>query len=142
MYCTRLACRPRRPGYARSPTMPSLPERASPRLLASIAGAVVPLLLVGAAARAEPIVVLGAEAVGVPDAQAVALTEALRAELKKRPRAEVMPGKDYVEMRLLFGCTEEAQLGACMAQVGRSLVADKLVLATLHGDTPAAKASG
>jgi len=72
----------------------------------------------------------------------VALTDALTDALKRRPGVEVMPGKDYVEMRLLFGCTEEGQLGPCMAQAGKSLVADKLVLATMHGDTAAAKSSG
>ncbi len=109
----------------------------APPCLAALA-----LALVAAPARAEPIVVLGVEAVGVPDAQAQALTDALRAELKKRPTVQVMPGKDYVEMKLLFGCTDEAQLGACMAQVGKSLVADRLLLGTLRGDTKAAKSQG
>ena len=74
---------------------------------------------------------LGVEAVGVPDAQATALTTALRDALQKRPGVQQMPGKDFVEMRFLFGCTDEATLAPCMVQAGKTLVADKLVLATL-----------
>jgi hypothetical protein len=95
---------------------------------ASLAGFAV--LLSVAAARAETsVAVLGIEPVEVPDAQAVQLTDALRQRAAATPGMRLVPGKDLVEMKMIFGCDGETP--ACMAQAGKSLGADKLVYGTL-----------
>jgi hypothetical protein len=92
--------------------------------------------LVAASARAEPLAVLGVEGIDVPETTAARLTDALRVAARERRGVELMPGRDFVEMRLVFNCTDEATLGPCMAQAGRSLVVSRLVLATLRGLAP------
>ena len=92
-------------------------------------------LLVAAASStvnaAEPqIAVLGLEAVEVPEALAQGLTDALRQRAAGTAGLKVLPGKDLIEMKMVFGCDENAP--TCMAQAGKTLGADKLLYGTLR----------
>jgi hypothetical protein len=82
--------------------------------------------------RAQSVSVLGLESIDAPEADAARLTDALRQRLAGSAGFHMVPGKDYVEMKLVFGCIDESQ-AACMAQAGKSLGADKLVYGTLKG---------
>jgi hypothetical protein len=78
------------------------------------------------------VAVLGIEAIDVPEEVAALATAAVRAALSHRTDLVHMPGKDLVEMRFLFGCTDERQLGTCLGQAGRLLSVDKVVFGTLR----------
>jgi hypothetical protein len=83
------------------------------------------MLAVPAVARAQmSVAVLGFEPIEVPEDVANLVTNALRARATQA-KLRVLPGKPLVEMKLVFGCLDEAP--ACMAQVGQSLSAEKLL---------------
>lgn len=82
-----------------------------------------------AAAVAETsVTVLGIEHVDVPDTLAHQLTDALR-QRAAAAGVRVVPGKDLIEIKMIFSCESEAP--ACMAQAGKTLGADKLLYGTL-----------
>src|SRR6266545_2548663 len=88
------------------------------------------VLLAAPAARAAepeaPTVVLGLEALaGAPDAVATEITDALRQRVAATKGFQLLQGKDLVELKLVFGCPDEAP--ACMSQAGKSLGASKLI---------------
>ena len=90
-----------------------------------------PLLSAATVHAAEPqISVLGLEAIEVPEPLAQGLTDALRQRAAGTTGLKVLPGKDLIEMKMVFGCDENAP--TCMAQAGRSLGADKLLYGTLR----------
>ena len=76
--------------------------------------------------------VLGLEAIDVSDAVAGRVNNALRGALVRRSNVQAMPGKDLVEMRFVFGCTEEAGLGPCLSQAGKSLVVNRLIFGSIR----------
>lgn len=90
------------------------------------------LLATSSAARGENIAVLGIEAIDASESDAARLTEVLRQRITNAPNVTVVTGKDYVELKLVFGCVEEDQ-AVCMAQAGKSLGADKLIYGSLKG---------
>ena len=71
-------------------------------------------------------VVLGLEALE-PQDNAVAndITEALRQRVATSKGGPLIPGKDLVEIKLVFSCSDEAP--ACLAQAAKSLGAAKLI---------------
>jgi hypothetical protein len=88
------------------------------------------LLAGGGLARAQTtLAVLGVEPIGVPEPLAMELTEALRQRAAATPGLRLVPGKDLIELKMIFGCERGA--ASCMAQAGRSLGADKLLYGTL-----------
>jgi hypothetical protein len=88
------------------------------------------LLAVPAVARAEmSIAVLGFEAIEVPEDLANQMTLALRARAA-HAKLRVVAGKPLVEMKLVFGCLDEAP--ACMSQIGASLGAEKLLYGAIR----------
>src|SRR5262245_21263064 len=88
------------------------------------------LVLVASVAHADPnVAVLGIEPVDVPEQPTQAVTDALRQRAAGTPGIRVVPGKDLVEMKMIFGC--DGEQATCMAQAGRSLGADKLLYGTL-----------
>lgn len=99
------------------------------------------LLLLGVAAPpargdAVPVAVLGLDAVDVPTEEAQALTDALRQRLGGAPGVRLVPGKELVEMKLIFGCMDERP--ACLAQAGKSLGAERVIFGSVR--KPAASA--
>jgi hypothetical protein len=99
-------------------------------------GAVV--ALVGVAATRTPalaapdaaVAVLGIEASeGAPDSLATALTDALRQRVSSTKGFRLVPGRDLVEVKLVFSCPDEAP--SCMAQAGKSLGAGKLIFGSV-----------
>jgi hypothetical protein len=101
--------------------------------LAGVALLAAVLVLVAAPAAAwaadETIAVLGIDALEVGDALGTQLTEALRKKAAETAGVRLVPGKDLVELKMVFNCDGEAP--ACLAQAGRSLGADKLIYGTL-----------
>jgi hypothetical protein len=88
------------------------------------------VLLAATAASADPTVaVLGIEPVDVSEQLSQALTDGLRQRAAGTPGIRVVPGKDLVEMKMIFGC--DGEQAPCMAQAGRSLGAEKLLYGTL-----------
>src|SRR5258706_2340561 len=87
------------------------------------------LLTAGAARADHTVAVLGIEPVDVPEALAQQLTDALRQRAATTPGVRIVPGKDLVELKMIFGCDGETP--TCMAQAGRSLGSDKLLYGTL-----------
>ncbi|MEO6953957.1 MAG: PEGA domain-containing protein [Polyangia bacterium] len=90
--------------------------------------------LVCAAGRAyandESLAVLGVDSEEVTDVIGGQVTEALRKQAAETPGVRLVPGKELVELKLVFGCDGEAP--ACLAQAGRTLGADKLLYGTLR----------
>src|SRR5215471_18748122 len=73
-----------------------------------------------------PTAVLGLEALeGVPDSVAAEITDALRQRIAGTKGHQLVQGKDLVEVKLVFSCSDEAP--ACMAQAGKSMGASKLL---------------
>lgn len=92
--------------------------------------ALLAMLAVPAAARAQSsLAVLGFEPIDVPEEVANLVTTGLRVRAAT-VRLRVVPGKPLVEMKLVFGCLDEAP--ACMAQIGQSLGAEKLLYGTVR----------
>jgi hypothetical protein len=96
--------------------------------LASLVAALT-LVLAAHASGAEgdvPTAVLGLEPLeGVPDSVAAEITDALRQRIAGTKGHQLVQGKDLVEVKLVFSCSDEAP--ACMAQAGKSMGASKLV---------------
>lgn len=75
--------------------------------------------------------VLGLEpAAGTPDAVATAVTEALRQRVSATSGYRLVPGRDLVEVKLVFSCPDEAP--PCMTQAAQSIGATKLVFGGLQ----------
>jgi hypothetical protein len=94
------------------------------------------LLEKSAVAADVPIAVLGIEATEAPDALAASITEALRQRVTATKGFRLVPGRDLVEVKLVFSCPDEAP--SCMAQAGKSLGASKLIFGSVKksvGDT-------
>ena len=82
-----------------------------------------------AVAADVPIAVLGIEATEAPDALAASLTDALRQRVTASKGYRLVPGRDLVEVKLVFSCPDEAP--SCMAQAGKSLGASKLIFGSV-----------
>jgi hypothetical protein len=79
-----------------------------------------------AAEAATPTAVLGFEPLeGVPDTLAADITDALRQRVAATKEYQLLQGKDLVEVKLIFACSDEAP--ACLSQAGKSLGASKLI---------------
>lgn len=72
-----------------------------------------------------PTAVLGLESLGAPAQVVDDLTEQLRQRVTGSTDLRLVPGKDLVELKLVFACADEGH--ACMAQAGKSLDAEKLI---------------
>ena len=91
------------------------------------------MLLGAVAAQAEErpsLAVLGVEPTDVPEALAQQLTDALRQRAAGTQGIRVVPGKDLIEIKMVFGC--DAGQPACIAGAGKSLGADKLIYGQLR----------
>jgi hypothetical protein len=84
---------------------------------------------VAASARAADdsgTVVLGIEAIEPQDNNLASdVTDALKQRVATGKGGPLIPGKDLVEIKLVFSCSDEAP--ACLAQAGKSLGAAKLI---------------
>jgi len=87
------------------------------------------LLEKSAIAADVPLAVLGIEATEAPDALAASLTDALRQRVTATKGFRLVPGRDLVEVKLVFSCPDEAP--SCMAQAGKSLGASKLIFGSV-----------
>jgi hypothetical protein len=88
------------------------------------------LVMLARRAAAEPgdtpTAVLGLEALeGAPDNVAGEITDALRQRIASTKGFQLVQGKDLVEVKLVFACSDEAP--ACMSQAGKSMGATKLI---------------
>jgi len=81
--------------------------------------------------------VLGIEATdGAPESVATAITEVLRQRAAGEKGLKVVPGKDLIEIKLIFSCPDEAP--SCMADAGSTLGAAKMIFGSVKrapGDT-------
>lgn len=84
--------------------------------------------LARAAGDGRATAVLGLEGNDVPRAVVDAISEELRQRVSATSDMRLVPGKDLVELKLVFGCADEGH--ACMAQAGKSLDADRLIYGT------------
>jgi hypothetical protein len=83
-----------------------------------------------AKAADNTIAVLGVEATdGAPDSVAAALTDALRQRASAERGMRLVPGKDLIEVKLIFSCPDEAP--SCMADAGKSLGASKMIFGSV-----------
>jgi hypothetical protein len=96
-----------------------------PRYRLSLTLALATTLVAGAARAETAIAVLGIEPGDAPESLAQSLTDALRQRASSTPGLKLAPGKDLVELKMVFGCDGESP--SCMAQAGRSLGVDKLL---------------
>jgi hypothetical protein len=96
---------------------------------ALVALATAGLLEKSAIAADVPVAVLGIEATEAPDALAASLTDALRQRVTATKGFRLVPGRDLVEVKLVFSCPDEAP--SCMAQAGKSLGASKLIFGSV-----------
>jgi hypothetical protein len=87
------------------------------------------LLEKSAIAADVPLAVLGIEATEAPDTLAASLTDALRQRVTATKGFRLVPGRDLVEVKLVFSCPDEAP--SCMAQAGKSLGASKLIFGSV-----------
>ncbi len=79
-----------------------------------------------AAEAGTPTAVLGFEPLeGVPDTLAADITDAVRQRVAATKDYQLLQGKDLVEVKLIFACSDEAP--ACLSQAGKSLGASKLI---------------
>lgn len=98
-------------------------------------GVICAIVFGGATAFADAaIAVLDIEAEGA-EAVGKQITETLRQRVSSTPGQRLLPGKDFIEIKLVFGCDGESP--SCLAQAGRSLGADKLVFGILKRSGPA-----
>jgi hypothetical protein len=75
--------------------------------------------------------VLGLEsAAGAPEGVATAITEAIRQRVSSTSGYRLVPGRDLVEVKLVFSCPDEAP--TCMTQAAQSLGATKLIFGNLQ----------
>jgi hypothetical protein len=104
------------------------------RLTALLATLVVVLLGDGSkpvrAADDSGTVVLGVEAADTQDNNLASdVTDAIKQRVATGKGGPLIPGKDLVEIKLVFSCSDEAP--ACLAQAGKSLGAAKLIYGTI-----------
>ncbi len=85
--------------------------------------------LASPAAADTSLAVLGVEGSGVPAELVQQITDALRQRAAITAGIRMLPAKDLVEMKLVFGC--DAELPGCMAQAGKSLGAEKLLYGSI-----------
>lgn len=105
---------PRHPAYVLAPTL--------------VIAALLPSW--SAAAADAAIAVLGVEAAeGAPETLASAITDAMRQRVSSGKGFRLVPGRDLVEVKLVFSCPDEAP--SCMAQAGKSLGAAKLIFGSV-----------
>ena len=102
------------------------------------AGMTAALVLAPIAEAADTsIAVLGIEATdGAPESVASAITEVLRQRAAAEKGLKVVPGKDLIEIKLIFSCPDEAP--SCMADAGGTLGASKMIFGSVKrapGDT-------
>ncbi len=96
-------------------------------------GLVVSLLGASPGARAAEVTVsvLGLEpAAGAPEAVATAVTEVVRQRVTSTAGFRLVPGRDLVEVKLVFSCPDEAP--PCMTQAAQSIGATKLIFGNLQ----------
>lgn len=75
-------------------------------------------------------VVLGVEAADTQDNNLASdVTDAIKQRVATGKGGPLIPGKDLVEIKLVFSCSDEAP--ACLAQAGKSLGAAKLIYGTI-----------
>jgi hypothetical protein len=82
-----------------------------------------------AASDAVTVAVLGLEPNDVPESLAAQLTDALRQRVAAMAGVRMIPGKDLIEVKIVFGC--DAELPTCMAQAGKTIGAEKLIYGSL-----------
>ena len=93
------------------------------------------VLLSGAAPSARAAddsgtVVLGVEAIDTQDNNLASdVTDAIKQRVATGKGGPLIPGKDLVEIKLVFSCSDEAP--ACLAQAGKSLGAAKLIFGNI-----------
>ena len=97
-------------------------------------GLLLGIFATSSAAHAQPaggsLAVLGLETFdGAPAGVANAITDALRQRVSASKGFRLVPGKDLMEVKLVFSCPDEAP--SCMAQAAKSLGADKLVFGSV-----------
>ena len=81
------------------------------------------------------VAVLGIEASeGVPDSMAVGVTEAIRQRMSMLPGYHLVQGRDLVEVKLVFSCSDEAP--ACLSQAAKSLGAARLIFGSMRRAGP------
>ena len=66
---------------------------------------------------------------GVPDSVAVGVTDALRQRMSTTSGYRLVQGRDLVEVKLVFSCSDEAP--ACMGQAAKSLGASLLIFGSV-----------
>jgi hypothetical protein len=77
------------------------------------------------------ITVLGIEAAaGAPEAVATAITDALRQRAASSQGFQLVQGRDLVEVKLIYSCTDEAP--TCMTQAAQAIGATKLVFGNVQ----------
>ncbi|MDZ4694714.1 MAG: PEGA domain-containing protein [Deltaproteobacteria bacterium] len=105
----------------------------SPFLLKSLLLTALGLCAGSPAARAaETLSVLGIEAEDPANERlATTLTTALRKEIGATEGYKVVPGRDLVEVKLIFSCPDESP--SCMVQAAASLNASQIVFGTIGG---------
>jgi hypothetical protein len=75
--------------------------------------------------------VLGLEpAAGAPEAVATAVTEALRQRVTGSAGYRLVPGKDLIEVKLVFSCPDEAP--PCMTQAAQSIGSAKIIFGSVQ----------
>src|SRR5947209_6217945 len=100
------------------------------RRASAISACAVALLAISAGAHAQVVSVLGIEAQEVPEQLARELTDALRQRAATVRTFTPAPTKDLTEIKLVFGCVDEAP--ACMAHAGKTLGADKVLFGSIR----------
>jgi len=77
-----------------------------------------------------PIAVLGLDASdGAPATVANTITDALKQRVSAAKGFKLMPGKELMEVKLIFSCPDEAP--SCMAQAAKSLGVEKLIFGSV-----------
>lgn len=77
-----------------------------------------------------PVAVLGLDAAdGAPVTVANSITDALKQRVSAAKGFKLMPGKDLMEVKLIFSCPDEAP--SCMAQAAKSLGVEKLIFGSV-----------
>lgn len=75
--------------------------------------------------------VLGLEpAAGAPESVATAVTDALKQRITSTSGYRLIPGRDLVEVKLVFSCPDEAP--ACMTQAAQSIGASKVIFGNVQ----------
>ena len=75
--------------------------------------------------------VLGLEpAAGAPESVATAVTEAIRQRITSTSGYRLIPGRDLVEVKLVFSCPDEAP--PCMTQAAQSIGASKVIFGNVQ----------